>query len=61
MTLRRLVVLLAVSAGLGACAVEPAPPRAAETDRVAQIVARAISYPRQDSAAGFAPHGDRPA
>jgi hypothetical protein len=54
MNLRRILVLLFASVGLVACAVEPAPPRAAETDRVASIVARAISYPRQDSAAGFA-------
>lgn len=39
---------------LGACDVGPQPARADETDRVARVVADAISYPRQDSAAGFA-------
>jgi hypothetical protein len=54
MKVRCLLVLLVSVVGVGACSVEPAPPRADETDRVADIVARAISYPRQDSAAGFA-------
>lgn len=54
MNLRWLVLLLATSAGLGACAVEPRPARAAETERIVQVVADAISYPRQSSAEGFA-------
>jgi hypothetical protein len=41
--------LVALAAGCSA-----APPGNAETDRIAEVVSRAISYPRQESAAGYA-------
>jgi len=53
MLLRWLVVLLTVPA-LAACTEGSRSLRAAETDRVARIVADAISFPRQSSAEGFA-------
>ena len=47
-TLAGVLGLAALAAG---CA---RPPRSDETDRIAKVVADAISYPRQDSAAGYA-------
>jgi hypothetical protein len=52
--LRPAVVTLAGVLGLAAAAGCSRPPRSDETDRIAKVVADAISYPRQDSAAGFA-------
>ena len=48
LTLAGVLALAAVVAGCSR------PPRSAETDRIATVVADAISYPRQSSAAGFA-------
>jgi hypothetical protein len=48
LTLAGVLALAAVAAGCSR------PPRSAETDRIATVVADAISYPRQSSAAGFA-------
>jgi hypothetical protein len=42
---------LALAAGAASCS---RPPRSDETDRIAKVVADAISFPRQQSAAGFA-------
>jgi hypothetical protein len=53
--LRPAVVSLAGVVGLAAMAAGCVrPPRSAETDRIAKVVADAISYPRQDSAARYA-------
>lgn len=46
-----LAALLGLAAVVAGCS---RPPRSDETDRIAKVVADAISYPRQDSAAGFA-------
>ena len=55
LTLAGALAFAAVAAG---CSRAPgnaeAPPGNAETDRIAKVVADAIGYPRQDSAAGFA-------
>src|SRR5215213_1083665 len=48
LTLAGVLALAAVVAGCSR------PPRNGETDRIAKVVADAISYPRQSSAAGFA-------
>jgi hypothetical protein len=48
LTLAGVLALAAVAAGCSR------PPGNGETDRIAKVVADAISYPRQDSAAGFA-------
>ena len=49
-TLAGALGFVALAAG---CSGAP-PPGNAETDRIAEVVSRAISYPRQDSAAGYA-------
>ena len=48
-----LLALALVLAGVSGCAIG-GPPRADETDRVAEIVALAIDFPRQDDATGYA-------
>jgi hypothetical protein len=48
-----LVAAALVLAGVSGCAIG-GPPRADETDRVAEIVALAIDFPRQDDATGYA-------
>ena len=51
-TLVPLAVGLALATAAAGCS--PPPPRSDETDRIAKVVADAISFPRQSSAAGFA-------
>lgn len=48
------MTLAACTKGAGDRDDATAPPGSAETDRIVQVVADAISYPRQDSAAGLA-------
>ena len=50
---RRLAIGVVGGVALGACSTGTDPPGNAETDRIAQVVANAISYPRQESANGL--------